>query len=81
MHGCNCCFITNRDLSAYGWLQRNCELALKKGMTGSARFKEIQYPRSLRVPNGNDDGTTQMYGCKCFFEMAAHLKWRYMSNT
>ena len=27
----------------------NCELALKKGMTASACFKETQYPRSLQV--------------------------------
>ena len=27
----------------------NCELALKKGMTASACFKETQHPRSLQV--------------------------------
>ena len=49
MHDCNCCFIIKRDISAYGWLQGNCELALKRGMTESACLKEIQYARSLRV--------------------------------
>ena len=48
MHGCNCCFIIKRDLSVYAWLQRNCELALIKGMTANACFKETQYPRSMR---------------------------------
>ena len=33
-------------MDGYNW---NCELALKKGMTASAYFKETQYPRSLQV--------------------------------
>ena len=49
MRGCNCSFIIKRGLSPYGWLQWNCELALKKGVTASVCFKETQYPRSLQV--------------------------------
>ena len=52
----------------------NCELALKKGMTASACFKETQYTISLQVASWNNDSTTQMYGCKCSFEIATHLK-------
>ena len=52
----------------------NCELALKKGMTASACFKETQYTISLQVASRNNDSTTQMYGCKCSFEIATHLK-------
>ena len=59
----------------------NCELALKKGMTASACFKETQYTISLQVASWNNDSITQMYGCKCSFEIAAHFKWKYLSNT
>ena len=73
MRGCNCSFIIKRGLSLYGWLKWNCELDLEKGMTASACFKETQYPRSLQVASWNNDGTTRMYGCKCFFEIATHF--------
>ena len=33
-------------MDGYNW---NCELALKKGITASACFKETQYPRSMQV--------------------------------
>ena len=42
MRGCNYSFIIKRSLLPYEWLQWNCESALKKGMTASARFKETQ---------------------------------------
>ena len=81
INGCNYSFIIKRGLSPYGLLLCNCELALKIGMPASACFKQTQYPRSLQVASSNNDGTTQMYGCKCFFEIAAHLKQKYSSNT
>ena len=74
IHGCNYSFIIKRGLSPYGLLLCNCELALKIGMPASACFRQTQYPRSLQVASSNNDGTTQMYGCKCFFEIETHLK-------
>ena len=40
---------------------------MKKEMTASACLKENT--RLLQVASWNNDGTTQMYGCECYFEI------------
>ena len=50
---------------------------MKKRMTTSACLKETQYlenSTSLQVGSWNNDGTTQMYGCKYYFEIKIRLK-------
>ena len=49
MRGCNSSFIIKKVPIIVCYCYWNCELALKKGMTASACFKETQYPRSLQV--------------------------------
>ena len=34
----------------------------------------LKNTRSLQMVSWNSDGTTQMYGCRCFFEITIHLK-------
>ena len=50
---------------------------MKKGTTASACLKKqstLENTRSLQVASSKNDGTTQMYGCKCSFEIKIHLK-------
>ena len=58
----------NIELTQYhrkqGWLQ---VLILKKHST-------LENTRSLQMVSWNNEGTTRIYGCKCFFETAIRLK-------
>ena len=71
--------IIEKSNSSNGWLQldlRINSITLKKGMTASACLKETQSLENtclLQMTSWNNDGTTQMYGSKCSFEITIHL--------
>ena len=75
------CYISN------GWLQLELELTQylwKKGwlqVLVSKKHSKLENTRSLGKTSWNNDGTTQIYGCKCSFEITISLKWKYLSNT
>ena len=41
----------------------------------SIRYSTTENTRSLRVAFWKNDGTTQMYGCKCSFEKEISIKY------
>ena len=41
----------------------------------------LEKTRSLQVACWNNDGTSQIYGCKCSFEIKICFKYKYLSNT
>ena len=43
-------------------------------MPVSKKHSALENPRSLQAASWNNDGTTQMYGCKCSFEITIPLK-------
>ena len=56
------------ELTQYSWKQTWLQvLILKKHST-------LENTRSLHVASWDNDGTIQIYGCKCSFEIAICLK-------
>ena len=64
MDGCNWTCELTQYLLKKEWLQ---VLVQKKHST-------LKNTRSLQVASWNNDGTTQMYSCKSYFEIKIHLK-------
>ena len=78
--GCNCCFIIEKEpfvewiaatggkLTLYLWKQRRLQVLISK------KDNILENTRSLQVASWNNVGTTQTYGCMCFFEGTIRLK-------
>ena len=89
MHGCNCIFIIENksSLNLMDNCKWNCELTQylwKKGLAASTCSKKhitLENTKLLQLVSSNTDDATQIYGCRCSFEIATHLKQKYLSNT
>ena len=64
MDGCNWNCELTQCLWKKGWLQ----------VLVSKKHNTLENTRSLQAAPWNNDGTTQMYGCKCSFEITIRLK-------
>ena len=56
------------ELTQSLWKQRGLQVLI------SMKDSILENTRSLQMASWNKDGTTQMYGCKCSFEITIHLK-------
>ena len=80
MCGYNCSFIiekgpfaewmaaTGGELTQYLWKQRRLQVLISK------KDSTLENAKSLQVASWNNDVTTQIYSCKCSFEVTIRLK-------
>ena len=64
MYGCN----RNGELTQYIWKQGWLQVLISK------KHSALENATSLQVASWNNDGTTQIYGNKCSFEITICLK-------
>ena len=66
------CAVTNYPRDGSKWNYKLTQYLWKKGgvqVLVSKKSSNFEYTRSLHVASWNNGGTTQMYGCKCSFEI------------
>ena len=87
MYDCNCSLIIEKGpfvewmatvggkLTLYLWKQWQLQVLISK------KDSILENTWTLQVASWNNGGTTQMYGCMCFFEVTRRLKYKYLLNT
>ena len=65
----------NGKLTQNSWKQGWLKVLISK------KHSTHENTRSLQVASWNNDGTIQIYGCKCSFEITICLKQKYLSHT
>ena len=65
----------NCESTQYLWKKRWLQVLVSKKHSTHGNI------RSLQVVSWNNDSTTEMDGCKCFFEITVCLKLKYLPNT
>ena len=65
---------TGDELTKYLWKHTMASAISKK-------YSTLENTRSLQVTSWNNDGTTQMFRCKCSFELTIGLKQKCLSIT
>ena len=72
-----CSFIIEKGNSLNGWLQLDLQNTFENRDDCKCLFERNTTPLKileLRVASQINDGTTQMYGCRCSFEIKIRLK-------